>query len=118
MSQRDPVQDRAEDYLAGQIGRLDDEMATMRVNNARAIADAVELGIIRAVSNPQLWMSATNAIQAQAKARAGGWLFGWVGAFFSKMGLVILALVAIYTLGGFPAIVSAFKAWLASGGQS
>lgn len=106
------TRDRAEDYLADQIGRLDDELEHIRHStNAQAIAKAVEDGIMRAASNPDLWAAASLAIQSQAKARAGGWLFSGIGAVFSKLGWFIMFGIAVYTLGGWTAVVSIFKAW-------
>lgn len=107
--------DHADDYIASQIGRLDEELAALKTANAHAIAAAVEAGIMRAVSNPELWASASVAIQQQAKARAGGLLFSGLGALFSRLGWLIMAGVAIYTLGGWTALAGAFKAWLAGG---
>ena len=112
------ARDRGDDYLASQIGRLDGEIDAMRLANSRAIAAAVEDGIMRAVSNPDLWAAASTAIQQQAKARAGGWLFSGVGALFSRVGWLVMAGVAIYTLGGWTALAGAIKAWLAGGGHA
>jgi len=110
--------DRIDDYLVSQIGRIDEEIEAMKKANAEAIATAVEDGIMRAVANPALWLAASTAIQAQAKARAGGWLLGSVGALFSRAGWLLMALVAVYTLGGWGAVVAMLKAWLSNGGQS
>lgn len=112
------ARDRSEDYLASQVGRIDDELAALKVNNSHAIAAAVEAGIMRAVSNPDLWAAASVAIQQQAKARAGGWLFSGVGALFSKVGWLVMAGVAIYTLGGWTALAGAMKAWLVGSGHA
>lgn len=108
--------DRGDDYLASQIARIDNEIDAMRLASSQQIAQAVEAGIMRAVSNPDLWAAASTAIQQQAKARAGGWLFSGVGALFSKLGWVVMAALAIYTLGGWTALAGAVKAW-AAGGQ-
>ena len=112
------ARDRGDDYLASQIGRIDNEIDAMRLANSRAIAAAVEDGIMRAVSNPDLWAAASTAIQQQAKARAGGWLFSGIGAVFSKAGWFVMAAMAIYTLGGWTALAAAFKAWMLGGGQA
>lgn len=82
---------------------------------SRAIAAAVEAGIIRAVSNPDLWAAATAAIQQQAKARAGGWLFSGLSAMLSRLGWFLMLGVAVYTLGGWSALAGAFKAWMHGG---
>lgn len=104
-----------DDYLASQIARHDEELQTMRELMCTQVSDAIEQGIMRAVSNPELWKQASEAIQLQAKQRAGGWLFGTIGAMFSKAGLVIMGLVALYTLGGPGAVLAAVKTWLAGG---
>lgn len=110
--------DRVDAYLVDQIARLDDELETMRhATNVQAIAKAVEDGIMRAAANPALWAAASAAIQSQAKARAGGWLFQGIGAIFSRAGWIIMVLVAVYTLGGWSAVAALFKAW-GSGGHS
>lgn len=105
-----------EDYLAEQIARHDDELEQLRRNTgAQAIAAAVEDGIMRAASNPALWAAASAAIQSQAKARAGGWLFQGIGAIFSRAGWIVMAVLAVYTLGGWSAVVALVKAWGSSG---
>lgn len=113
-----PLRDRstqAEDYLAEQIARHDDELEQLRARRAQAIAAAVEDGIMRAASNPALWAAASAAIQSQAKARAGGWLFQGIGAIFSRAGWIVMAVLAVYTLGGWSAVVAMVKAWGSSG---
>ena len=112
------ARDRADDYLVSQIARIDNEIDAMRLAHSQQIAQAVEAGIMRAVSNPDLWAAASTAIQQQAKARAGGWLFSGVGAVLSKLGWVVMAAIAIYTLGGWTALATAMKAWAAGGGQT
>ena len=74
----------ADDYLAGQIGRLDDELQTMKAAVAEEIAVAVERGLMRAVGNPALWKAASVAMRAQAQSAAGGWLLGGMRAMFTR----------------------------------
>jgi hypothetical protein len=105
-----------DDYLAAQIARHDEEIETMRQMMCAQVSDAIEQGIMRAVSNPLLWSQAGVAIQAQAKQRAGGWLLGGIAAIFSRAGWVIMAIVAVYSMGGFPALLAMLKTW-AAGGQ-
>jgi hypothetical protein len=107
-----------DDYLAAQIARHDEELDTMRKMMCAQVSDAIEQGIMRAVSNPQLWAQAGMAIQAQAKQRAGGWLLGGIAAIFSRVGWVIMAIIAVYSLGGFPALIAMLKAWAAGGAQT
>lgn len=104
-----------DDYLASQIARHDDELETMRQMMCAQVSTAIEQGIMRAVSNPDLWAQASEAIQLQAKQRAGGWLLGTIGAMFYKAGLVIMGLAALYTLGGPSAVLGAIKAWFIGG---
>lgn len=112
-----PSRDRGEDYLASQIARLDDELDAMKKANAEAIALAVEAGIMRAMSNPELWTQARRAIQQQATQQAGSWLFRAIGGIFSRAGWVVMAVVAVYTLGGWGAVTALAKSWLAGGGK-
>lgn len=107
-----------DDYLAAQIARHDEELDTMRKMMCAQVSDAIEQGIMRAVSNPDLWAQAGLAIQAQAKQRAGGWLFSGLGAIFSRAGWIVMAVIAVYSLGGFPALAAMVKAWAAGGGHS
>ena len=116
-----PPQERMQletDYLAGQIARLDDELAALRRSQSETIAAAVEVGIMRAMSNPELWTQARRAIQQQATQQAGSWLFRAVGAVFSKAGWIVMAVVAVYTLGGWAAVGALAKSWLAGGGKA
>ena len=98
-----------DDYLASQIARLDDEMETLRNVMCTKISDGVEAGIMRAVSSPELWTAAIDAIQTQAKQRAGGWLLGGISSIFSRLGWVILAVMAVYALGGWTAVSAMVK---------
>lgn len=106
-----------DDYLAAQIGRLDDELNSLRRSQSETIAAAVEVGIMRAMSNPDLWTQARRAIQQQATQQAGSWLFRAIGALFSKAGWILMAVVAVYTLGGWGAVATLGKSWLAGGGK-
>lgn len=108
-----PNSEARDDYLASQIARHDEELEAMRKLMCAQVSTAIEEGIMRAVSNPELWAQAGRAIEAQAKQRAGGWLLSGLGAIFSRAGWVIMAVAAIYSLGGFPALAAMFKTWAA-----
>ena len=110
----DRNQESRDDYLAGQISRLDEELEMLREVMCTQVTNAIEAGIMRAAGNPELWKAASAAIQVQAKQRAGGWLLTGIGALFSKAGWIVMALVAVYTLGGFPAVLAMVKAWATS----
>ena len=105
------ARDKMDDYLAGQIGRIDEELEALRKTMRDEVVHAIEQGIMRAVSNPALYTAATHAIQAQARQHAGGWLFRGAAALASKAGWVAVALLAVYSLGGFPAVLAMLKAW-------
>lgn len=100
------IQQAAEDYLAGQIGRLDDELQAMKAANAEAIATAVERGLMRAVSNPALLEAAGVAMRAQAQSAAGGWLLGGMRAMFTRAAWIVAILAGVYALGGWDAVVA------------
>lgn len=102
-------QDRAEDYLATQIGRLDDEIAAMKAANESAIAKAVEIGITRAVSNPALWEAAGAAMRQQAQSAAGGWLLGGIKAMATRAAWIVAIIAGVYALGGWTAVLGLIK---------
>lgn len=111
-----------DDYLAGELARHDERLDSheqqfeaMKQMMCAQVGQAMEQAIMRAVSNPQLWQNARKAISTQAKVSAGGWLLGSIGALFSRAGLVLAGLVALYAVGGPAALIGALKAWLAGG---
>lgn len=75
-----------------------------------AIGEAVSEGIRIAVSDPDVWGAAIEAMQSHAKAEAGGWLFGWVKALLSKAALILVVGGGIYLIGGWAALAALFKA--------
>lgn len=111
------ARDKANDYLAGQIGRIDTELEALRKVMRDEVVHAIETAIMRAVSNPELYTAASAAIQAQARQHAGGWLFRGAAGLASKAGWIAVTLLAVYSLGGFPAVIAMLKAW-ASGASS
>jgi hypothetical protein len=104
------TQDRADDYMAGEIGRLDNELAAMKTANAQAIASAVEAGILRAVSNPALWEAAGTAMRVQAQSAAGGWLLGGLRGLATRAAWIIAVVAGVYALGGWAAVLALIKA--------
>lgn len=97
------------DYLAGQISRLDDELAAMKTANSQAIASAVEVGIMRAVANPALWEAAGTAMRVQAQSAAGGWLLGGVKAMATRAAWIVAIVTGVYALGGWGAVLALLK---------
>jgi hypothetical protein len=83
---------------------------------ARVMAEAVRAGIQAAVADPALWTAAGKAMQAHAERTTGGWLLGTMKALFSKVGLIVMAGIGIYMVGGWGALLTALKA-LAPGGH-
>lgn len=100
---------RAEDYLAGQIGRLDDEMAAMKQANSQAIAAAVEAGIMRAVANPALWDAAGRAMRQQAQTTAGGWLLGGLVKALKQVAWIAVFVLAAYQFAGWVGVMGLLK---------
>lgn len=92
------------------VGDLQDEATETRAILLRPeqIAEAVEQGLMRAVSNPEFWTRATNAMQAHAARQAGGWLIGSIGAAMKKAVMVAVVVFGIYSVGGWSALA---KAW-------
>lgn len=109
--------DAENDYLASQIARHDDELEALRNLMCEKVAEAVADGIMRSVSDPAMWSAAVTAIQRQARDQAGGWLLGGVKAIFGRIGWVALALLTVYTLGGWGAVVVMLKGWVSGGGN-
>ena len=108
-------QEARDDYLSSQIARIDGELEMMRDLMCNQVSEAIESGIMRAVRNPALWSSAGDAIQAQAKQRAGGWLLGGLSSIFSRVGWGILVVIAVYSLGGWAAVSTMIKSILNPG---
>jgi len=75
-----------------------------------AIAQAIERGMIRAVSSDAFWESASKAMKRQAQSTAGSLLFGWIKTLWNKFSLVMLGLLALYWVGGWAGVVAFLKA--------
>jgi hypothetical protein len=73
------------------------------------IAVAVRDGIRAAMSDPDVWSAAVEAIQIHAKSQAGGWLFGGIKAMVSKILWVLLIGGGVYALGGWAALTALMK---------
>lgn len=110
------LQPTAEQLMRALLG-LQDRMADVesalrdQVEAApQVLRDGVASGIRAAVSDPELWKAVIAAVQAHAKAEAGGWLFGGVAAAMSKLAWVLVIGLAVYLLGGWSALVTLIKA--------
>lgn len=98
--------------LAQQIAEL--TLATQRLAKQHAemeqrIPELMAAGIVQAVGNPATWQAGREAMRRQAREAAGGWLLGGLRFVVDKMLWTGVALLAIYTLGGWPAIAAALK---------
>lgn len=98
--------------LMAEVLRLQDQVAESRGEaiSAAVVTAAVKQGITDAVSDPKFWSSVMSAIQQQAANEAGGWLFGGLKAAMSKAFWLVIIGFGIYLVGGWSALVAAFKA--------
>jgi hypothetical protein len=105
--------------LATQIAELTVGIRTMSEKNAemqqslldmeRRIPELMAAGIVAAVGNPATWQAGREAMKRQARDAAGGWLLGGLRFVADKLMWAGVALLAIYMLGGWPAIAAALK---------
>jgi hypothetical protein len=87
---------------------LEDRRAPNQIT-ARAIENAVAAGIQAAVSDPNTWNLAGQAMRQQAEAHAGGWLMAGIKAALTKVAWVSVIFLGVYMLGGWGAVVSLLK---------
>lgn len=73
------------------------------------VAQAVKLGLMQAVADPQFWTAAQAAMQQHAKVEAGGWLLGGLKGLLSKLFWFALAGIVVYNAGGWSALALWFK---------
>ncbi len=73
------------------------------------LQDAVASGIRDAAMDPALWASIMAAVRTQAKAEAGGWLFGGIKALLNRLAWFAVIAGGIYMIGGWSALVSLMK---------
>ena len=74
------------------------------------VTEAIKEGIRSATSDPEVWSGTILAIQAHARAEAGGWLFGGIRAVLSKIGWILLVGGAVYLIGGWAGLAALWKA--------
>lgn len=91
---------------------MHDSITEMHADRMTAddMSHAVAAGLRSAISDPAFWDAAVYAMQARAKTEAGGWLLGGLKAFASKVAWVALIAGAIYLVGGWTAVIAAWKA--------
>lgn len=100
--------DRKLDYLAEMVGDVH-TLVERRTPSEEALRTAVRDGIVAAASDPDVWSVAIGTLRQQAQAEAGGWLFGGLKAFLSKLAWIVVIVVAIYLVGGWSAVVAFLK---------
>ena len=96
------------DYLAEMVGDVH-ELVEQRSPNEEALRAAVRDGIVAAASDPDVWSVALATLRAQAQSEAGGWLFGGLRAFFSRVAWLFVIGLGIYLVGGWAALVAVIK---------
>lgn len=89
-------------------------LAALRSSHAHAVtaeqlAEAVRAGLHAAAADPQLWIAVSEAIGQRARSEAGGWLFGRLRAFASRMIWFLIIGSAVYMVGGWSALAALFK---------
>lgn len=98
--------------LAKQIAELalfTQQLARQHADMEKRIPELMAEGIVQAVGNPATWQAGREAMRRQAREAAGGWLLGGLRFAFDKIMWIGVALLAIYTVGGWPAIATALK---------
>ena len=96
---------RGQELLTNQMAELVVEMRAMRAEVPSMMAD----GIRAAVGDPETWAAAKRAMSEQAQSAAGGWLLGMLRFAVDKVVWAMVALVAVYWAGGFPALMALLK---------
>lgn len=78
-----------------------------------AIEASVSAGVKSAISDPQTWAFALQAIQEQlsqaAQRESGKWIIGWLGWIVKKAALFFAVMAVLYYTGGLPAVLSWLK---------
>lgn len=85
-------------------------LATQHAEMEQRIPQLMAQGIVQAVGNPATWQAGREAMRRQARDAAGGWLLGGLKFLADKILWAAVALLAIYTLGGWPALAAILKA--------
>ncbi|MFN8993711.1 MAG: hypothetical protein ACK5X3_08660, partial [Pseudomonadota bacterium] len=80
-----------------------------RAVNATNVGVAVRDGIVAAASDPSVWSVALATLRAQAQSEAGGWLFGGLRAFVSRVAWLCLIGLGVYLVGGWAALAAFIK---------
>lgn len=73
------------------------------------VRQAVADGLRQAVADPAMWSAAYAAMHQHAQREAGGWLLGGLRAMVSRLAWLALAVVAIYSMGGWHGVLAFIK---------
>jgi hypothetical protein len=73
------------------------------------IPELMARGIVSAVGSPETWTAAKKAMRKEAQDAAGSWLMGIIKFALDKVMWGALFLVAVYWVGGMPALVGLLK---------
>lgn len=95
-----------------EIQSISDNVTALHADKLTAddLSHAVAAGLKQAISDPQFWDAAVYAMQNRAKAEAGGWLLGGIKVLTSRLAWIALIAGGIYLMGGWSAVVAAWKA--------
>lgn len=91
--------------VAQQVAELTIAMSLMKDQ----IPELMARGIVAAVGSPETWTAAKKAMRKEAQDAAGGWLLGMFKFAIDKVMWAGLFLLAVYWVGGMPALVALFK---------
>lgn len=91
--------------VAQQVAELTIAMSLMK----EQIPELMARGIVTAVGSPETWTAAKKAMRKEAQDAAGGWLLGMFKFAIDKVMWAGLFLLAVYWVGGMPALVALFK---------
>lgn len=74
------------------------------------MATAVRDGITAALADPATWAAAMGGMRASTEEHAGRWMVGAVWSVIRKLALFTLAGLVVYSIGGWTALSSVWKA--------
>ncbi len=97
-----------EQHIGLVLTRVED-LSTAAVT-PKHITDAVQAGLIAALSDERTWAAAAAGIKASARREAGTVLVDAMGNVVRKMGLFVVAGLLVYWIGGWSALAAVWGA--------
>jgi hypothetical protein len=73
------------------------------------LPEMIAQALVKAIGSPDTWAAGKKAAATAAQDAAGSWLLGMIKFMFEKALWGVLFLVAIYWVGGMPALASFLK---------